>query len=73
MTTLIVADVEASALSWSSDLNWQMARGPDMRRTQSGRLQSGCSGAAPAGLPARLDPSLSASVLDDALRRPTWS
>ena len=71
MTTLTVANVEAAALSWLSGLNWQIAQSPDMPRAQSGPLQSRSSGAAPAGLPARLNLSLPDSVLDDALRRLT--
>ena len=72
MTTLTVANVEAAALSWLSGLNWQMApKPPTCPGAQSGPLQSRSSGAAPAGLPARLNLSLPDSVLDDALRRLT--
>ncbi len=75
MTTLTEADLEAACLAWLAALGWQLAHGPDiapntpgMERADYGqvvlerRLRDSL---------ARLNPSLPASVLDDALRKLT--
>ena len=73
MTTLSESTVEAAALEWLATLGWQTAHGPDVAPDTPGgersdygkvvlenRLRDSM---------ARLNPSLPASALDDALRR----
>ena len=75
MTTLSESIVESAALEWLSTLGWEVAHGPDIAPDTrgaerdnygefilEGRLRESLS---------RLNPSLPASALDDALRRLT--
>ena len=72
MTTLTEADVEAAALAWLAALGWQTGYGPDFLGAERGddygqvflerRLRDAL---------ARLNPSLPAAALDDALRKLT--
>ena len=75
MTTLTESTVEAAALEWLANIGWQTAHGPDIapdapsaerddyRQVVLGRrLRDALD---------RLNPSLPASALDDALRRLT--
>ena len=72
MTTLTEADVEAAALAWLAALGWQTGYGPDLLGAERGddygqvfleqRLRDAL---------ARLNPSLPAAALDDALRKLT--
>ncbi len=75
MTTLTEADVEQAALAWLKALGWRVAHGPDIapgapeaKRVDygqvvlEGRLRDAL---------ARLNPSLPAAALDDALRKLT--
>jgi type I restriction enzyme R subunit len=75
MTTLTEADVESAALDWLATIGWQTAHGPDIAPDTPGaeradygqvvlerRLRDAR---------ARLNPSLPASALDDALRKLT--
>ena len=72
MTTLTEADVEAAALAWLAALCWQTGYGPDLLGAERGddygqvfleqRLRDAL---------ARLNPSLPAAALDDALRKLT--
>ena len=75
MTTLTEADVEAAALEWLAAIGWQVAHGADIAPDTPGaeradygqvvlerRLRDSL---------ARLNPSLPAPALDDALRRLT--
>ena len=75
MTTLTEADVEAAALEWLAAIGWQVAHGPDIAPDTPGaeradygqvvlerRLRAAL---------ARLNPSLPAAALDDALHKLT--
>ena len=77
MITLTESDVEAVALEWLSAAGWQTAHGPDIAPDAAGaeradygqvvleaRLRNSL---------ARLNPSLTASALDDAVRKLTRS
>ena len=75
MTTLHESDVETAALEWLAALGWQTAHGPDIAPDTPGAERDNygqviLEGRLRAAL-ARLNPSLPASALDDALRRLT--
>ena len=75
MTTLSEADVAAAALEWLATLGWQMAHGPDIAPNTPGAERADYGQVAlerrRRDSLARLNPSLPAAALDDALRKLT--
>ena len=75
MSTLTEADVEQAALGWLSALGWQVAFGPDIAPDAPGAERDGYGQVTlerrVRDAFARLNPSLSASALDDAFRKLT--
>ncbi len=73
MTTLTETTVEATALEWLETVGWQVAHGPDIAPDTPGAQRADYGQLVLEGrllqALARLNPSLPASALEDALRR----